>query len=73
MTSKLQGDLLSTADAAALLNITPQTLRRYRCSGEGPPFVYINSKLKLYSKQEVMSWVQTRKRKSTSDTGEEIA
>ena len=60
---------LTTAEAASLLRVKPQTLRKRRLTGDGPPFRRAFSRI-LYRKDELLAWVESTKRASTSDDRE---
>lgn len=62
--------LVSTEEAARLLNRKAQTLRKYRVTGEGPP--YIPGKRVLYDTADLVEWANAKKRRSTSDPGPEL-
>jgi excisionase family DNA binding protein len=51
-------DLLTTQQAAALLQLSPRTLRRWRVEGKGPPFIRLGSRRVRYRREAVMDWAQ---------------
>jgi len=61
--------LLSTAEAAAILCVTPQTLRVMRCCGTGPKFVRLGSKHSrcLYRREDLQEWINARIRRNTTE------
>ena len=71
----MDGELLSAQDAAALLGISPRTLRRWRQMREGPPWVPIGRKV-VYRVQAVRAWLAGREAHGMgpegSDRGETV-
>ena len=61
-------DRLTTEQAAAHLGLSPRTLERYRVRGGGPPFVSYCNRVH-YLRDDLDTWVDERRRLSTSDTG----
>ena len=51
---------LSTAEAADMIGISPASLNRLRRRNDGPPAVRINSRVFLFSRDEVFRWLQER-------------
>lgn len=61
--------LLSNAEAAALLGVTPDTLKFWRHKGRGPAFVKFGDTPRLgvgYDPEDVAAWIAGRKFASTS-------
>jgi len=54
-------DLLNTRDAAKELGLGERTLEAWRCRGEGPPFFKLGSRRVAYSREDLESWVLSRK------------
>ena len=59
---------LSTAQAAALLGLSPRTLDRYRVTGTGPPFLTYCNRIH-YLRADLHVWAVEGRRLSTSDDG----
>lgn len=57
---------LTTKDAARVLGLHPDTLRRMRREGGGPPFVRIGRAIR-YRLDVVDAWAAARTFKSTAD------
>jgi hypothetical protein len=57
---------LSNDEAAAFLNLSPQTLNKYRVIGGGPPFRKFGRRVR-YALEDLESWAAARRRNSTSD------
>ncbi|MEM7470971.1 MAG: helix-turn-helix domain-containing protein [Pseudomonadota bacterium] len=58
----LGGEVLTTADVAALSGHTPETIREYRSQRNrhrGPPF-HRNGKTVHYVRSEVLQWIETK-------------
>ncbi len=52
------GDLLTTEQAASLLQLSPRTLRRWRSEGKGPPYVRLGSRRVRYRRQAIEAWLR---------------
>ncbi len=65
-------DLLDTRQLAARLDLQPATLEQWRWSGKGPAYVKLGGRVR-YRVQDLESWIESRVRRSTSDTGAEDA
>lgn len=61
--------MLMAKDAAHYMGLAPQTLAKMRFSGDSPPFYKLGRRV-LYKRGELDLWVASRRRRSTSDTGE---
>jgi hypothetical protein len=61
-------DLLRTKVAAKRLNLSPRVLEKWRWLGIGPRFVKIG-RLAMYRESDLMEWIDSRVRNSTSDKG----
>lgn len=59
--------LLSTQKAAELLGLRPQTLRLWRMSGVGPPYIRLSTSRVAYSAQALADWMASRQFSSTSE------
>jgi hypothetical protein len=56
--------LLKPREAALVLRISPEALRAWRHSGEGPPFIKLGSRPKSrvrYSEADLREWLANRK------------
>lgn len=60
--------LWPTSKTAAAVSLQPQTLRVMRSNGTGPMFCKIGNRA-LYDPNDVASWIESHKRRSTSDPG----
>ena len=61
--------LISNAQAASLLGITPNTLKFWRHKGRGPSFIKLGNSPRagvLYEERDVIAWRESRKFTSTS-------
>jgi predicted DNA-binding transcriptional regulator AlpA len=65
----MEDPLLKPREAAAFLGLSVSTLAKYRLSGLGPVFVKAGMRLVRYRLSSVESWLRTRSRQSTSDSG----
>lgn len=69
MTSSTQMRLLDTVQTAALLGITPGTLKLWRCKKRGPKFVKLGDSPQAgvaYDEADVRAFIESRKFSSTS-------
>lgn len=57
---------LRTAEAAALLRLSPRTLEKHRVHGTGPTYRKAGGTV-LYVAEELISWVESNRRRSTGD------
>ena len=62
--------LMNEHEAAAILDLKPTTLRRWRWAGRGPPFIKIGGAVR-YDRADIEALVRSGRRTSTSDPGEE--
>lgn len=54
--------LLTEAEVARLLGLSPRTLRRWRhANRSGPPFVYIGGRVR-YRRDELEAWLESQPR-----------
>ncbi|MDA2916255.1 helix-turn-helix domain-containing protein [Nitrospinae bacterium AH_259_B05_G02_I21] len=54
--------LLSTAEAANFLRLSPATLRTWRCRGAGPEYLKIEGTVR-YDQDMLRAWLRRRVRK----------
>jgi predicted DNA-binding transcriptional regulator AlpA len=62
------GQLLSVAEASARLGISKSWLNKSRVHGTGPLATMIGRRV-LYDMRDLEVWLNTKKRRSTSDLG----
>ena len=62
-----QKTLLTVKDAADYLHCSPKTLNMWRGTGNGPP--YVKLACVLYDQVDLDKFIESRKRRSTSDPG----
>ena len=60
---------LTTPQAAEYLSLSPNTLNRWRWSGDGPRFIKMGRAVR-YRVTDLDEWIAERSRASTSDQGE---
>jgi hypothetical protein len=58
--------LINTREAAQWLGVSVSFLNRMRCTGGGPLFARLQSKV-MYDPADLAAWVASRKRRSTSE------
>jgi len=54
-------DLLTAAEAAELLRVPPDTLRRWRSQRSGPPGIRLGRRV-VYVRADCLAWVEEQKR-----------
>ena len=57
---------LRGGEAAELIGVSVRTLEKYRCTGGGPPFLKVGSRV-LYLREDVEAWLQRHRCRNTSD------
>jgi len=60
---------LNTKAAAAMIGISPMTLRIWRCTGKGPKFTKLGEEKQagvVYFEDDILAWLGERKFASTS-------
>jgi predicted site-specific integrase-resolvase len=62
--------LLTESEAARILAVKPATLRRWRWSGDGPPFRRTGACVR-YHPDDIKEFIEAATRRSTSDPGGE--
>ncbi len=58
---------LRSHEAAAYLGLARSTLAKMRCRGDGPCYAKAGPKIILYDISDLDSWLDQRKRSSTSE------
>lgn len=58
--------LLTEAQAAKLIGLSPRFLQARRYTGDGPPYVRISSRCVRYRREDLAAWAKDRVRTSTS-------
>ena len=61
-------ELLDSKGASSYLCVARQTLAKMRVSGTGPAYYKLGRRI-LYERAELDTWLDTKKRSSTSDAG----
>lgn len=62
--------LLKEKDAAEFLQMSERTLQGMRLRGGGPMFVRISHRAVRYRRKDLMEWIDSKIRRSTSDMGD---
>ena len=61
--------LLTPEDVSEYIGVSKSTLAKWRMTGlDGPAFIKLGAKV-AYDKTVVENWLESRRRRSTSDTG----
>lgn len=63
-------ELMDVQQTAQYLKLARSTLAKMRVRGESPVFVRVGRRV-LYAVQDVDQWVAARRRRSTSDPGQD--
>ena len=62
----IKSPCLTTAEVAAFLKVTTQTLARWRVDGCGPIYSKLNGKV-IYQEPDLLCFLEEKKKKSTSE------
>jgi len=71
--SRAESRLLREREAARLLGMSPRTLQRWRCMGQGPPFVRCGLRAIAYRQEDLAAWIEARRHQSTAQYEGEIS
>lgn len=66
-------DLIDAVGAASILCLSVRTLERWRRIGEGPHYFHLRSNVIRYSRRELQDWIETKRRRSTSEQPAHVA
>ena len=58
------GALIPANGLRNYIGIAPQTLARWRCTGDGPPFLRVGRRI-FYQAADVREWLQARRHNNT--------
>lgn len=61
--------LLDITTAAKFLNVSVNTLHNWRHKGRGPAFVRLSKSYVRYRRRDLMAFIESKLRRSTSDPG----
>ena len=59
---------MRTPEAARYVTLSESSLTKMRLTGDGPPFVKVGPRAVAYRKTDLDAWLETRVRRSTSET-----
>lgn len=59
--------LLTTAQAAALLGLSPRTLGGLRLRGGGPRYVRLSARAVRYRREDLAAWIEAGVRTNTAE------
>jgi|RhiMetdeSRZDD1v2_1073273.scaffolds.fasta_scaffold2852332_1 excisionase family DNA binding protein len=57
-------DLLTTEQAAELLQLSPRTLRRWRTEGKGPPYIRLGARRVRYRRGAILDWARAHEQEA---------
>ena len=72
-TSLFSMPLLTTKAVGQYIGAAEETVRSWRRTGFGPPFIRLSPRAVRYKREDVEAWLATNKRISTSQTAEQAA
>ena len=64
---------LRVAEAAKYIGLTASTLAKKRLRGDGPPYYKAGPRIVLYDVRDIDFWLASRRRHSTSESGDGVA
>ncbi|SKU67120.1 Helix-turn-helix domain [Mycobacteroides abscessus subsp. abscessus] len=53
-------DIITSAEAAAMLGVSPSTLATYRYRGTSPKFTKVGHRTVVYSRADVLAYIKAR-------------
>lgn len=65
---QMTAQLLTTAQAAEVLDVHPATLATWRTEGRGPRFIKIGERNVRYARSELEAWLDSQVRTGTRET-----
>ncbi|MBI4606434.1 MAG: helix-turn-helix domain-containing protein [Planctomycetes bacterium] len=65
--------LLRELEVADLINMSVRTVRDWRLTGAGPPFVRVSGRCVRYRRADLDSWIAARVVRSTSEASRQTA
>jgi len=63
---------LRAPHAARYIGLSASTLAKMRLRGDGPPYSKAGPRVVVYDARDLDTWLIQRKRRSTSDLGQEV-
>lgn len=63
---------LRAPQAARYVGLSASTLAKMRLRGDGPPYAKAGPRVVIYDLRDLDAWLAGRKRRSTSDLGQEV-
>jgi len=70
-TTTLNDEVLDTKSAARFVLLSERTLEGFRVKGGGPPYLKATKKSIRYFKSDLVRWLESNRRVSTSDGAEQ--
>ena len=62
--------IVRTPEAAAYCGLSASTFEKLRLTGDGPEFIRLGRRAVGYKRDSLDAWLDSRRRRSTSDTRE---
>jgi len=72
MESPQSSPKLRAPQAARYIGLSASTLAKMRLRGDGPPYAKAGPRVVVYDAHDLDAWLIQRKRRSTSDFGQEV-
>jgi len=72
MESPQSSPKLRAPQAARYIGLSASTLAKMRLRGDGPPYAKAGPRVVVYDARDLDAWLVQRKRRSTSDLGQEV-
>lgn len=63
----MKSNKLRPPAAAEYLGLSTSTLAKMRLRGDGPPYMKAGPRVVVYDQEDLDSWLESRKRRSTSE------
>jgi predicted DNA-binding transcriptional regulator AlpA len=57
----MRDNLLRVDEVSGTLRVNRTTLRRWRVSGDGPPFIRLGPKVIVYREMDLAEWIEQRR------------
>lgn len=61
--------LLSQAEAAEFLGVSPHTLNRWRVVRQGPEYIKFGQRLVRYRFADLAAWVESQRKRTSTNVG----
>jgi len=69
----LNSQRLTVSEAARYTGLSESTLNKFRCTGNGPPYLKLTARRVAYDTESLDAWLASKRRRSTSDIGAAVS